>query len=79
MKYGLKKQNKKIMQQYVINFNHVLDSLVQLWLDDYELLNAKTCNFPIVSMKIWNKATIIFLNKIKRMKSIFVKDNVTLF
>lgn len=30
MKYGLKKQNKKIMQQYVINFNHVLDSLVQL-------------------------------------------------
>lgn len=28
MKYGLKKQNKRIMQQYVIKVNHVLDSLV---------------------------------------------------
>lgn len=28
MKYGLKKQNKRIMQQYVIKVNPVLDSLV---------------------------------------------------
>lgn len=60
MKYGLKKQNKKTMQQYVINFNHVLDSLVQLWLDDYELLNAKHAIFLLCLWKFGTKQQSFF-------------------